>query len=157
MGNKHEIYTKIKYCAWGQLQLNGILGVNAWFGGCLATIVVVAGHRRCWRFWREKSKMVWFSSKGDDNNVARNGDGKFCSKTVFIGKYHSIVAEVNSPFRYVRHFGVRSPFLAQYGMCAVTQSYIALFLVSERAGCFALAQKTKKTYNNKKQLTFLLQ
>ena len=134
------------------------MGVNAWFGGCLATIiVVVAGHRRCWRCWREKSKMVWFSSQGDDNNVARKRDRKFCSKTVFIGQYHSIVAEGNSPFRYVRHFGVRSPFLAQCGMCAVTQRYIALFLVSKRASCFALVQNTKKAYNNKRQLTFLLQ
>jgi len=43
--------------------------------------------------------MVRFSSKGDYNNVAGNGDGKFCSETVFISKYHSIVAEVNSQFR----------------------------------------------------------
>ena len=47
----------------------------------------------------EKAKMVRFSSKGDDNNVAGNGDGKFCAKSMVISKYHSIVAEVNSPFR----------------------------------------------------------
>ena len=52
----------------------------------------------------------------------------------------------------------RSPFLyqAQYGLCAETQSYIALFLVSARAGCFALAQKTKKHTAKKTKTTYFL-
>jgi len=40
--------------------------------------------------------MVRFSAKGYYDNIAGNGDGKFCSETVFISKYNSIVAQVNS-------------------------------------------------------------
>jgi len=72
--------------------LNGILGVNAWFGGCLTAIVVVAGNRRRWGVWGKKAKMVRFSSKDDYNDVAGNGDGEFCAKSMFISKYYSVVA-----------------------------------------------------------------
>jgi len=79
--------------------LDGILGVPAWFWGCLTTIVVVAGNRRRWGVWGEKAEMVRFSAEGYYNNIAGNGDGKFCPKSVFISKYNSIVAQINSKFR----------------------------------------------------------
>ena len=72
--------------------MDGILGVAAWFWGCLTAIVVVACNRRRWEVWGEKAKMVRFSSKGDYNDVAGNGDGKFCAKSMFISKYYSVVA-----------------------------------------------------------------
>jgi len=87
----NTIYTK-KYCAWGQLNLDGILGVTAWFWGCLTTIVVVAGNRRRWGVWWEKAEMVRFSTKGYYDNIAGDGDGKFCAKSMFISKYYSVVA-----------------------------------------------------------------
>ena len=71
--------------------------------------------------------MVCFSSQGDDNKVTRRGDRKLYSKAVFIGQGHSIVAEGNSPFRYVRHFRVRSPFLAQYECVRNAALYSVIF------------------------------
>ena len=79
--------------------MDGILGVPAWFWGCLTTIVVVAGNRRRWGFWWEKAEMVRFSAEGYYNNIVGNGDGKFCPKSVFISKYNSIVTQINSQFR----------------------------------------------------------
>jgi len=72
------------------------MGVPAWFWGCLTTIVVVAGNRRRWEVCGEKAEMVRFSAEGYYNNIAGNGDGKFRTKSVFISKYNSIVAQINS-------------------------------------------------------------
>ena len=61
-------------------------------------IVVVAGNRRRRGIWRKKAEMIRFSSKGNYNNIAGDGDGKFCAKSVFIRNYYSIVAQVDPYF-----------------------------------------------------------
>ena len=42
--------------------------------------------------------MIGFSSKGNYNDIAKDGDREFCAKPVFICNYYSIVTQVDPNF-----------------------------------------------------------
>ena len=66
--------------------------------GFLTTIVVVAGNRRRRGIWRKKAEMIGFSSKGNYNDIAKDGDREFYAKALFICNYYSIVTQVDPNF-----------------------------------------------------------
>ena len=49
---------------------------------------------------------------------------------------------------------MRSPFLAQYGMCAVTHSYIALFLSASGLAVFCASAVNQKKHTAKTKTTY---
>jgi len=86
--------------------------------------------------------MIRLSSESYYDNIARNGDYKFCAESVFIRQNHSIMAQVYSQFGKVRHFGKRSSYITStvWYVCSNTQLYSVNFGQAHRLAALELAQ-----------------